>query len=112
VSSVQDDVYKTTHFLTKAYPDVAAQGQFLKIFHKGVATLIGGTSASSPSLAAFVALLNDVRLKQKLPSLGFLNPFIYSTGLTGFNDITIGTSTGCGTFGFNVPSIIMSYDVV
>lgn len=63
---------------------------------------IGGTSASSPSFAGFVALLNDARIKAKKPSLGFLNPLIYSVGVPAFNDITIGHNSGCGTPGFNV----------
>ena len=86
----------------QAYPDVAAQGDFYKIFLKGESALIGGTSASSPTVAGIVALLNDVRLREQLPPLGFLNPFIYSKGLQGFNDVTTGNAAGCGTVGFNV----------
>ncbi|KAF9480670.1 subtilisin-like protein [Pholiota conissans] len=85
----------------RAYPDVAAQGDLFKVFVGGEAFLIGGTSASSPTFAGFVALLNDVRLKAGRPSLGFLNPFIYSKGFAGLNDITVGHNSGCGTLGFN-----------
>lgn len=85
----------------RAIPDVAAQGDNLKVFIGGESFLIGGTSASSPTFAGFVALLNDVRLKAKLPPLGFLNPFLYSKGFQGLNDITIGNNAGCGTPGFN-----------
>jgi tripeptidyl-peptidase I len=67
----------------------------------GEVGLIGGTSASSPTFAAFVALLNDARLKAGLPPLGFLNPLFYSTAIGGFNDITSGNAPGCGTEGFN-----------
>jgi tripeptidyl-peptidase-1 len=86
----------------QAYPDVAAQGDKLKIFLKGKAMLIGGTSAACPAFAGFVSLLNDARLNAGLPSLGFLNPFLYSKGYAGLNDITIGHNSGCGTQGFNV----------
>jgi tripeptidyl-peptidase-1 len=34
------------------------------------------------------------------PPLGFLNPWIYSAGSTGFNDVTLGSNPGCGTTGF------------
>jgi len=85
----------------RAYPDVAAQGENFKIIYKGEAALISGTSASSPTFAGFVALLNDVRLRNNQPPLGFLNPFIYSNGSAGFNDITVGNAAGCGTPGFN-----------
>jgi tripeptidyl-peptidase-1 len=63
---------------------------------------IGGTSASTPSVAAFVALLNDARIDAGKPSLGFLNPLIYALNGEGFNDITSGNAPGCGTPGFTV----------
>jgi tripeptidyl-peptidase-1 len=85
----------------RAYPDVAAQGDNFRIFHQGKAILIGGTSAAAPAFAGFIALLNDVRLRNNLPPLGFLNPFIYSNGSAGFNDISIGKAAGCGTQGFS-----------
>ena len=67
--------------------------------------LVSGTSTSAPTFTGFVSLLNDARLKAGLPPLGFLNPFLYSKGLAGLNDITIGHNTGCGTKGFNVSNI-------
>ncbi|KAF8638577.1 hypothetical protein AX17_002119 [Amanita inopinata Kibby_2008] len=85
----------------RAIPDVAAQGDFFRIFLRGVSRRIGGTSASAPTFAGIVALLNDARLRAGQPSLGFLNPLIYSTARSGFNDITIGNNGGCGTQGFN-----------
>ncbi|KAJ3516147.1 hypothetical protein NLJ89_g1307 [Agrocybe chaxingu] len=88
-------------FSNYGIPDVAAQGDFFNIFLSGRAVLIGGTSASSPAFTGFVALLNDARLRAGLPSLGFLNPFIYSRGFWGLKDITIGSNPGCGTPGFN-----------
>ncbi|KAF8622126.1 hypothetical protein AX15_007258 [Amanita polypyramis BW_CC] len=85
----------------RAYPDVAAQGDYFRIFWRGQSIKIGGTSASSPTFAGIVALLNDVRLKAGKPSLGFLNPLIYKRATSGFNDITVGHNGGCGTWGFN-----------
>jgi len=85
----------------RAIPDVAAQADNFLVVIGGEEGLIGGTSAATPTFAAFVALLNDRRLKAGLPSLGFLNPLIYSTGISGFNDITEGNNPGCGTQGFN-----------
>ncbi|KAF9498824.1 tripeptidyl peptidase A [Pleurotus eryngii] len=85
----------------RAIPDVAAQSNRFRIFLSGRPVLIGGTSASSPAFAGFVALLNDARLAKGLPPLGFLNPFLYATGVSGFNDITTGNNPGCGTPGFN-----------
>ncbi|KAJ6560214.1 subtilisin-like protein [Mycena capillaripes] len=85
----------------RAIPDVAAQSDFFRIFIGGQAFHIGGTSASSPAFTGFVALLNDGRLKKGLPSLGFLNPLLYSKATSGLNDITVGNNPGCGTEGFN-----------
>jgi tripeptidyl-peptidase-1 len=92
----------------KAIPDVSAQSDLFKVFIGGQAFLIGGTSASSPTFTGFVALLNDVRLKAGQPSLGFLNPFLYSKGFAGLNDITSGNNAGCGTPGFNVSMVSFS----
>lgn len=72
----------------------------------GTAYLIGGTSDSSPTFAEFVAMLNDVRLSAGQPPLGFLNPFLYSKGFHGLNDITRGHNGGCGTPGFNVTMVV------
>ncbi|KAI0064242.1 tripeptidyl peptidase A [Artomyces pyxidatus] len=85
----------------RAFPDVSAQGVNFRIFYKGRAGLIDGTSASSPAFAGIVSLLNDARLSHGLPPLGFLNPLLYSRGVHGFNDITKGNNPGCGTEGFN-----------
>ncbi|KAH9923964.1 subtilisin-like protein [Epithele typhae] len=84
----------------RAYPDVAAQGENFQVVIGGSTTSVGGTSASSPTFAAVISLLNDFRLSQGKSPLGFLNPLIYSTGAAGFNDITSGSNPGCGTNGF------------
>jgi tripeptidyl-peptidase-1 len=84
----------------RAYPDVAAQGVNYVIYEKGKRMMTSGTSASAPTFAAAVALLNnDLMLKGK-PPLGFLNPFLYGVGRTGLRDITVGRNPGCGTDGF------------
>ncbi|KAF9807690.1 hypothetical protein IEO21_08104 [Rhodonia placenta] len=88
----------------RAYPDVAAQGQFFNLFVGGVEGQIGGTSAASPTFAGLVSLLNDARLARGLAPLGFLNPLLYAIGAVfpdGFNDIVGGSNPGCGTEGFN-----------
>ena len=81
---------------------MAAQGDRFRIWYRGRAAKIGGTSASSPAFAGFVGLLNDARLQANKPPLGFLNPLLYSKGVAGFTDILSGSNPGCGTPGFNV----------
>ncbi|KAF7335256.1 Tripeptidyl-peptidase sed2 [Mycena sanguinolenta] len=85
----------------RGFPDVAAQSNLFRVFVTEQPFLIGGTSASSPTFTGVVTLLNDARLKKGLPPLGFLNPLIYSTAASGFNDITVGSNYGCGTLGFS-----------
>ncbi|GJJ07162.1 hypothetical protein Clacol_001362 [Clathrus columnatus] len=91
--------------LGRAYPDVAAQADNFQIVLRNRTLPIGGTSAATPTFAAIVALLNDARIANGKPTLGFLNPLFYSnrvrTANGAFNDITIGNNPGCGTQGFS-----------
>ncbi|KAK0230450.1 tripeptidyl peptidase A [Armillaria fumosa] len=87
--------------LYNGVPDVSAYAVTYRAWYRGLATSIGGTSASTPTFAGLVALLNDARLKASKPTLGFLNPLLYEKGLGGLNDIKSGSNPGCGTNGFN-----------
>jgi tripeptidyl-peptidase-1 len=42
-----------------------------------------------------VSLLNSNRLAVGLPSVGFLNPTLYSSGFSYYNDITSGENNCC-----------------
>ncbi|KAF2745280.1 tripeptidyl-peptidase-like protein [Sporormia fimetaria CBS 119925] len=79
----------------RGFPDVAAQGSGFRVVDKGTQISVGGTSASAPVFASIVAMLNNKRLSAGQPTLGFLNPWIYSQGYLGLNDIVDGGSTGC-----------------
>jgi hypothetical protein len=82
-------------------PDVAltADIQMFLICNNGQAISVGGTSAAAPLWAGFIALANQQALAGGKPSVGFLNPLIYSIG-TGsnysadFHDITLGNNYG------------------
>ncbi|KAF8655330.1 hypothetical protein AX16_003103 [Volvariella volvacea WC 439] len=87
---------------TQGIPDVAAQGDNFRIIFQGRSVQVGGTSASAPTFAGIVALLNDARLKAGKRPLGFLNPLLYTFGVEGLTDILEGHNSGCGTPGFNV----------
>lgn len=65
------------------------------MFQGGELTPSGGTSAAAPVVASIIALLNDARLREGKPALGFLNPLIYQYAYQGFTDITSGQSDGC-----------------
>ncbi|KAF2221899.1 tripeptidyl-peptidase-like protein [Elsinoe ampelina] len=79
----------------RGFPDVAAQGRGFRVIDSGRDISVGGTSASSPTFAGIIALLNAGRKSKGLPTLGFLNPFLYSKGVNALNDIALGGSTGC-----------------
>jgi len=76
----------------RGYPDVAAFAHQIPIVYAGRSTFEDGTSASAPIFAGMVTLLNDIRLSQGKPPLGFLNPLLYSLDASYFNDVTQGNS--------------------
>lgn len=57
-------------------------------------------SASSPTAASVISLVNDALLAADKPVLGFLNPWLYAGGYKAFTDITAGSAVGCDTSGF------------
>lgn len=84
----------------RAFPDVSAQSVNFITRISGVFIPVEGTSASTPTFASVVALLNDARLNAGQPPLGFINPLLYSQGAAALNDITSGSNPGCGAQGF------------
>lgn len=84
----------------RGYPDIAAQGQRFVTIWNGTINILDGTSASTPTASAILALVNDALLAAGKPALGFLNPWLYSTGYSSFSDITSGSAIGCGGSGF------------
>ena len=84
----------------RGYPDIAAQGQRFVTIWNGTIAILDGTSASTPTATAVLALVNDALIAAGKPALGFLNPWLYSTGYSAFTDITSGSAIGCGVSGF------------
>ncbi|KAI0046849.1 family S53 protease [Auriscalpium vulgare] len=84
----------------RGFPDVAAIGVDVEIVNAGQTGTVDGTSCASPIFASVVSLLNDRLIAAGKPVLGFLNPFLYSTGASALNDITSGDNPGCNTNGF------------
>lgn len=85
------------------------------VFQGGELTPSGGTSAASPIVASIIALLNDARLREGKPALGFLNPLIYQYAYQGFTDITSGQSDGCNgnntQTGSSLPGVSLRTDL-
>ncbi|KAI1796365.1 family S53 protease-like protein [Ganoderma leucocontextum] len=84
----------------RGYPDISAAGVNYQVNIGGEISSVSGTSASTPLVASMIALLNDRLVAAGKPTMGFLNPFLYSTGASAFTDITTGSNPGCGTNGF------------
>ncbi|KAF8534191.1 peptidase S8/S53 domain-containing protein, partial [Trichophaea hybrida] len=78
----------------RGFPDVAAQGNNYEFFINGTKELISGTSASCPTFAAIITLVNDYRLRHGKAQLGFLNPLLYKNP-NAFTDVVKGKSQGC-----------------
>jgi sugar lactone lactonase YvrE len=101
---------------TRCVPDVAAAADpnyGATVVYQGKQVAIGGTSWSTPTWAAFCALINQSRVAAGKTPLGFLNPKLYPLVLTSaFRDITSGTnnyySAGVGydlSTGLGVPNV-------
>jgi len=75
----------------RATPDVAALGEGFQVEANGRVMSVGGTSASAPTFASLVSLLNEARLKAGKPAMGYLNTWLYQHP-EAFTDITQGSN--------------------
>lgn len=90
----------------KGIPDIASVGHNIVIEDADYGGLVGvgGTSASSPSIAAMMSFLNQIVKTKTGKNLGFLNPFLYKMFdecPECFTDVTVGdnicTENGCAS---------------
>ncbi|KAK6971674.1 family S53 protease-like protein [Favolaschia claudopus] len=88
----------------RAYPDLSLQGMNFLISARGEVGQTAGTSASTPSVAGMVALMNDRLIAEGKPVLGFLNPFLYGNE-GAFNDVVEGHNSG-----FRCPASSVAFD--
>ncbi|KAK5119268.1 hypothetical protein LTR85_007882 [Meristemomyces frigidus] len=84
----------------RGYPDISANGAWFSIAVFGELSQVFGTSASTPTVASILTLLNGERIRAGKSTLGFVNPTLYAHPEI-FNDITAGGNPGCGTYGFD-----------
>ena len=79
----------------RAYPDISAVSNHFWIVNNLIPVPgVAGTSASTPTVAGIISLLNDARLNKKMPVMGFINPFLYKNAATLY-DVTSGCNEGC-----------------
>ena len=83
----------------RAYPDISAQSVDYVIAYDQEFYLVSGTSASSPTVAGMISMINYARIQAGKSSLGFLNPTLYSLYDENqdyyFNDVIEGYNIGC-----------------
>ena len=80
----------------RGYPDISAVCNHFWIVNNLIPVPgVMGTSASTPTVAGIIGLLNDMRLQNNKPLMGFLNPFLYSN-TNSLYDPTTGYNEGCG----------------
>jgi len=83
---------------------VSALGDGFQVVQGGQVIVVGGTSASTPTFAAIVSLLNEQRWMKGKNSLGYLNPLLYSIAAansSAFFDVTVGNNQySCCKVGF------------
>lgn len=101
----------------RAIPDISAIASGFQIRYGGRGSVAQGTSAATPVVVAMVALINDARLRAGKPSLGWLNPMLYSAQVRGvLSDVTLGGGTGCSFGGKGDPgtgwAAVEGYDCV
>jgi len=95
-------------------PDIAAEANTDNIFcaNGGCFAGVGGTSLSAPRWAGFLALANQ---QTNGPSIGFLNPTLYSLGQTTNYDLDLHDITSGDNFNGGSPTLfsdVPGYDLV
>ncbi|PNP40534.1 hypothetical protein TGAMA5MH_07531 [Trichoderma gamsii] len=85
----------------RGFPDVAALGWNVLIVYgpESEVEAQGGTSASTPIVAALINRINDERLSVGKSTVGFVNPVLYENPQI-FNDVTKGNTSICDSVAF------------
>ena len=101
IPSWQKNVSGMASVTHRNVPDVALNADSetgYAIYYNGQWTIYGGTSCAAPLWAAFTARVNQARLAEQQPVLGFANPSLYSISngvrdyTSNFHDITSGNN--------------------
>lgn len=98
LKSVTESLPPESYFNTsgRAYPDIAAlSDNYWVVTNRVPIPWVSGTSASTPVVGGMLSLINDQRLLQGLPPLGFLNPRLYKLQGQALFDVTEGCHLSC-----------------
>ncbi|KAJ7659597.1 subtilisin-like protein [Mycena polygramma] len=86
LKTIPDNFTGTFNKTGRGYPDVSTQGWNFEI--------VALASASAPTFASIIVLINDRLIAANKPTLRYLNPFLYSMASSTFIDITAGHNLG------------------
>lgn len=99
--SIDDSAVEGYNRAGRAYPDLAMAGFNYEVVIGGSIYMVSGTSASAPVVAGMATLVNSRLSEQGKPSIGFINPTLYSVNNSNvFNDIVRGNNK-CAAAGSN-----------
>ena len=79
-------------------PDISAVGTNFLLCSGGCESQgsLSGTSASTPTIAGMISVINDMLLSQGKPPVGFINPLLYQKlQEVGFDVVTGNNKQGC-----------------
>ncbi|KAI0878421.1 peptidase S8/S53 domain-containing protein [Hypoxylon argillaceum] len=96
------------NFPGRAFPDISAHSlspNYL-FYNSDDIGQTGGTSAAAPVVAGIIALLNDARLRAGKPTMGFINPFLYSLKSGPLVDVTAGKAVGCNGYNMQTGGLV------
>ncbi|CAM1510907.1 Fc.00g084200.m01.CDS01 [Cosmosporella sp. VM-42] len=80
----------------RALPDISAIGTQFSVIYAGKQGYLQGTSASTPVIAAMIALINDARVRRGKKVLGWINKLLYTNEVRAMlQDIVGGGSLPC-----------------
>eukprot|EP01042_Synura_sphagnicola_P007113 gene7113-biopygen7482 len=91
--TVSTKLYPGYNTTGRGYPDVSLAGNNYIIIVGGGIQVVSGTSASTPSVAGMITLINAARKAAGRATVGWLNPALYASQGSFANDITAGNST-------------------
>ncbi|KAF7344042.1 Family S53 protease-like protein [Mycena venus] len=80
LETIPDDFSGIFNTTGCGFPDASTQGWNFEMVADGEVLLKGGTSASSPTFASIIALINDRLISVRKPVLDFINPWVYILG--------------------------------
>jgi len=92
----------------RAYPDISAFGARVFTIMSGKIAIVEGTSCAAPIISGILSLINDWRLNNGKPPLGFASPLLYQIAAACpdcFHDITTGENnctqgSSCCKYGY------------